>query len=99
MAVLYKSPLERFVESFVRQKRNSRIPAVYIDKAITLVEQKIESDCCSDSDAVVDLGTFKDNILTTAVLGYLNTMTREDNLKSLARIKAKLERFRDGCCI
>lgn len=99
MAVLYKTPLERFVESFVKQKRNAKIPALYVNKAITLIEQKIESDCCSDPDAVVNLGTFRDNILTNAVRGYLNNMTREDNLKSLARIKTKLERFRDGCCL
>ena len=99
MAILYKSPLERFIESFVVQKRNSRITALYVNKAIALIDNKIESVCCTDPDGVVEVGTFRDNILTRAVRFYLNTMTREGNLKSLARIKAKLERFRDGCCL
>jgi len=98
MAVLYKSPLERFVESFVRQKRKAKTPALYINKAITLIDEKIESSCCADPDATVTLSTFRDNLLTRAVRGYLVTMTRAGNIKSLQRTKTKLETFRDGCC-
>lgn len=98
MATIKKSPLELFITSFVKQKNRMKVPLVYIDKAIVLIEQKIESSCCDIEDAVVDLHTYRDNLLTRTVKMYLNTMTRDSaNLKSLARTKIKLQIFKDKC--
>ena len=98
MAVIKKSPLEVFIESFVKQKSRFKIPFVYIDKAVTLIDEKIDPTCCDDPDGIVDVHTFRDNILTNTVRMYLNGMPKTAaNLKSLERAKNKLLQFKDFC--
>lgn len=98
MAVIKKSPLEIFVSSFVKQKSRFKVPTVYVDKAITLIQEKIDPTCCDGGN--VDLGTFRDNLLTRSVKMYLNTMHKTaSNVKSLERAVVLLQEFKiSSCC-
>lgn len=98
MAILKKSPLEFFVSSFVKQKARFKVPVVYIDKAIVLIDEKVDPTCCTESGPV-DIKTFRDNLLTRSVRMYLNTMPKSAaNLKSLARTKILLQEFKQSSC-
>lgn len=100
MAVLPITPIELFVKAFVRQnaKYPKKIAAVYIQKAKSLIDQKL-GFCCYYPDSSLPLYTPKENLLTQTIRMYLNTMTRAGNEHSLERTKALLEAFRaDPCC-
>ena len=98
MAILKKSPLEFFVSSFVKQKSRFKVPAVYIDKAIALIDEKIDPTCCEGS-GTVDLHTFRDNLLTRSVKMYLTATPKTGaNIKSLQRTKVLLTEFKQSSC-
>lgn len=98
MAIIKKAPIEFFVKSFVKQKSRMKVPAVYIDKAITLIDEKLDPTCC-DELGPVDLHTFRDNLLTRTIKMYLATMPNSAmNRKSLTRTKTLLQEFKQSSC-
>lgn len=94
-----KSHLEQFVESYLKRSNNKSLPRVYVEKAIALIDLKINNPCCDDSDAVIDLVTTRDNQLTIGVREILKNVKRQGNIKSYLKAKEKLEHFIGiGCC-
>ncbi|GEM_PF-2786222 len=97
MAVLKKSPLEVFINSYVRQFARRKVALVYIQKAITLISEKLNPSCC-EGTGPVDIHTFRDNTLTRAVKMYINGMPNTAaNRASLNRAKTVLEIFVNKC--
>lgn len=87
-----------FIASFVKQKSRFKVPVVYIDKAITLISEKIDPTCC-EGPGPVDLHTFRDNLLTRTVRKHLTAMPKSAaNLKSLERTKILLQEFKQSSC-
>lgn len=75
-----------------------KTPAVYIDKAITLIDEKLDPTCC-EGVGPVDLHTFRDNLLTRTVKMYLNTMANNSpNRTSLTRTRVLLTEFKQSSC-
>ena len=99
MAVIKKTPIERFVESFVRQNRRipDKVGKLHIEKAEALIDGKL-GYCCDNPEGTLDLKTPGENLLTRSIRMYLNTMTKEGNVQSLERTKTLLTIFREGLC-
>lgn len=97
MAVLHKTPIEKFVESFVKQTKNMSVGLKHIQKAEALIDKKL-GYCCDHPTGTLDLHTPLDNLFTNTIRMYLLTMTRDGNEHSLQRTKVLLEIFRLGHC-
>lgn len=98
MAILKKSPLELFISAFVKQKSRFKVAQVYVDKAITLIDEKLDPTCCTELGPV-DMHTFRDNLLTYAVRMFLQGMPNTGaNRKSLERTKIILQEFKQSSC-
>lgn len=93
----HKTPLELFVNSFVKQKKRDKTGRNFINKAVALIDGKL-GYCCDHPSGTLDLVTPNDNILTNTVRMYLTTMTRAGNEQSLTRAKEKLQGFITQCC-
>lgn len=99
MAVLKRTPIEMFVNAFVKQNRKfpDKVGKLHLQKAVALIDKKL-GYCCDHPEGTLDLVTYKDNLLTNTIKMYLSTMTMAGNEHSLNRTKDKLEQFRLGIC-
>lgn len=98
--VFHKTPLQMFVEAWVKQNR--RIPAnnvtvKQVQKAETLIEGKL-GYCCDQPNGTLDLHTPSESLLTRTVKMFLNTMTKAGNEHSLEVTKDILNEFELGSC-
>lgn len=97
MAVLHKTPIEKFVEAFVKQTKNVSVGLKHIQKAEALIDEKL-GFCCDNPNGTLNLHTPYDNLFTNTIRMYLKTMTKDGNVHSLNRTKTLLEIFRQGIC-
>lgn len=97
-----KSALELFVRAFLKSHNNKSAPKKFIQKAIALIEVKLNNPCCTDLESVIDLKTQFDNQLTIGVKAILNTVPLKNNRTSYVRAKTILEQYigegMGGCC-
>lgn len=95
-----KSALELFVRAYLKQHNSKSAAKIYIEKAIVLIDTKLENPCCTDINAVVDLKTKFDNQLTIGVAAILNTVPLRYNKPSYLRAKSMLQKYIGiGCCV
>lgn len=86
----YITPLEHFIKSYNRQHRKTSLSKQQIQKAIVLIDLKLNPICCRDNE-VVDLITIKNSMFISTVEKLLELMPKHNNTKSLLRTKKILE--------
>lgn len=88
----YKLPLENIVESYVKIHNRKLLTPNFVNKVIALIDQRLNSPCCNNSFATIDLYTTQDNFLTRAVSNLLKDSIKKGNVKSLERTKKLLQK-------
>lgn len=96
---MYKSPLEIFVKQYVRQHlKGKAIQKVFLQKAVTLITEKINSACCTDPTATINYYTLADNNFTNTVRMILNSSNFAGNKRSYLRTITFLNNIINGTC-
>lgn len=91
--------LELFVTAYLRQTSRRSIGKKYIQKAVSLIDQKLGIPCCEDPTATINLYTRFDNLFSTTVAMMLEGLPKTGNVQSLTRVKRKLNNFiTPPCC-
>lgn len=92
------SPLESFVRKYVQQHRGSTLQKVFLQKAVTLISEKLAPSCCTNPDATINYHTRSDNNFTNGVRMILNSNPVEGNKFSYTRTKTFLNNIINGTC-
>jgi hypothetical protein len=93
-----KTPIEHYVKGFIQTQRISILSRRIIQKAIILIDKKLNNPCCTDPTAVIDLLTTENSRFINTIEKLLEMMQKHGNTQSLQRTKALLERRLD-CCV
>lgn len=95
-----QSPLEIYIRGYFKiKKTTTKADFDSFRRASVYIQEKIESVCCDDNDAVINLYTNKDTGFTIAVRSMLLNMPRKGNLQSLIRSKAIIDEYiLSPCC-
>lgn len=95
-----KSALELFVKAFLKSHNSVSASKVYIEKAIALINNKLNNPCCADLGSVIDLHTKFDNELTIGVARILKNVPLKGNKTSYEKTVTILENYIGvGCCV
>lgn len=86
----HTSPLEYFVKFFIRTHRRKSVKTSAIDDSIELIDLKLAKP--EGTQLVIPVRS--KNILTNAVLGYLNAISKHMYRDSIQRAKALLVAYR-----
>ena len=86
----YITPIEHFVKSFNRHHRKTSLSKQQIEKAIALINLKLNPICCRENE-VVDLITTKQSMFISTIEKLLSITPKSNNVKSLLRTKKILE--------
>jgi len=97
MRTFRKSALEFFVEAYTRQLKRNRAGIKFTQKAIALINKKLEDPCCLDPDYITNLHTPFDNNLTSFIKKYVDVTPKIGNVQSFTRAKEMLERYLTCC--
>lgn len=92
------TPLELYIDTYLRTTSRKQIGLNYIRKALALVNEKLGIPCCDDPGATINLYTRVDNQFTTTVQSMLALLPKAGNVKSLNRIKRTLDTFLNPPC-
>jgi hypothetical protein len=84
------SALEFFVKSFIRTHRRKSVKTSAIQDSIDLIDVKLSK--AEGTQLVIPIGSI--NILTNAVLGYLNTMGKHQFIDSINRTRQLLVAYK-----
>jgi len=100
MANKNTSPLELYVESYLRGTSRKLINKKFIQKALALVDEKLGVPCCANPSATINLFTRFDNDLTNTVRMMLVSLPKKGNVQALNRVHKLLTNFlTPPCCI
>lgn len=97
MSLIKVTPLELFVDSFLRTHKKSRIGLVHLEDAVILINKKLGLVCCDPEHTPAPLHSRQYSQFTTTVRQLLHNMVKAGNVKSLQRTKAKIQLVIDGC--
>lgn len=86
------TPLEIFVQSYIRSHNRKSLSKKSIQRAIYLINRKLNNPCCTDEDAVVTETFYINDNFTNTVQQFLNLITIKNNKESLNRTVDLLEK-------
>ena len=89
------------MESYLRQHRRAYTKPAGINllrRAVTYINEKLESTCCGEGTTVVDLHTGREDYFTRSVYTILLATPLNGNRKSLVRARNLIENFIFSTC-
>lgn len=90
MSTTYITPLENIVKSYLKTHNRKALPKVFVNKAVLLINDKINGKCCTTSAPTILFPTRLDNALTRVIENLLFDLIKKGNVASLKRTKALL---------
>lgn len=88
----HRTFLELYVESYIRSHRRKVLPKNVVQRAIALIDMKLENPCCTDPEAVTDLVTSSHGNFLRGFEQMLNQITKKGNVVSLQNTKTLLQK-------
>lgn len=94
------SYLEAYTKAYIKGHGVKSLPKKSLKRALVLVSEKLDSSCCDDPTASVDLVTKRNSNFLRGFEDMLRLIPRQGNIASLTRIKNLLQSIVDGdCCL
>lgn len=94
-----KSYIEHFVKAFARTHNRKSFSKKDAQRAIALIDIKLDNPCCTDSSTVTDLFTSRKGVFLNTFEKMLELIPRQGNIASLQRTKNFLSHnIGDDCC-
>ena len=94
----YKTAVEHYVEGMLRTHTVQSLPRVFVEKALMIIDVKLDNPCCTDPDASYSTITRANSAFVNHIQILVNSIPKAGNVTSLLRTKKLLERRLD-CCI
>lgn len=94
-----KSALEFFTQAYIRTHNRLSLSKKAVQRAIALVDIKLDNPCCDDSSATTDLVTKKRGVFLNTFEKILDLTPKVGNIRSLQQTKKLLQKnIGDPCC-
>ena len=95
---MHKSALEIFVKQYVKQHKGKPIQKVFLQKAVTIISEKVDPTCCTNPNGTINYHTTADNNFTRGVKGIINAVPLSGNKFSYVRTINYLNNIINGVC-
>lgn len=100
MRILDKTPLENYVEHYLKQNNRSHYKNLnFLRKARMYIQQELNELEYPNYNPIVDLETLRDNMFTKTVFYMIRNIDPSRHRKSLERTVANIDKYITQCCI
>ena len=96
-AAKHRTPVELFVNTFLRTHKKGKIGLVHLEDAVLLIQKKLGEICCSNPPVAVSLNSSQHSIFTDTIRQLLHNTIKRGNVQSLERAISHIQLVIDGC--